>query len=171
MLLTAGIITTLGAIVGVLLTAVTLPGIWMMLLVALLCQIWQPTLYSWWTLGAVALISVGAEIAEGLSSAAGSARSGGSKQGVIGSIIGSIVGLIAGTILLAFIPLIGSIIGAIIGAGLGAVIAERGLARRTWGESFRSGRGAAVGRALSTVIKTGFAIAAAGVLIVGAFVN
>ena len=58
-----------------------------------------------------------------------------------------------------------------VGAGVGAVIAERGIAKRPWGESFRSGKGAAVGRALSTIIKGGFAVVAALVLIVGAFVN
>ena len=50
-------------------------------------------------------------------------------------------------------------------------LAERGIAKRPWGESFRSGKGAAVGRALSTIIKGGFAVVAALVLIVGAFVN
>ena len=82
-----------------------------------------------------------------------------------------LVGLVAGTIFLVFIPLIGSIIGAIAGAGVGAVVAERGIAKRPWDESIRSGKGAAVGRALSTVIKGCFAVVAAVVLIVFAFVN
>jgi uncharacterized protein YqgC (DUF456 family) len=152
MLLTAGILVTIGALIGVLLTAVTLPGIWIMLLIAMVCTWWQPSLFSLWTLGAVAAIAVLAEVAEALSSAAGSARTGGSRAGIAGS-------------------LVGSIIGGIVGAGLGASIAERGIAKRTWGESLRSGRGAAVGRALSTVVKTVFAIGAALVLIVGAFAN
>ena len=171
MLLTAGILTTIGALLGVVLTLLTLPGIWLMLLVAMLCTWWQPDLYSLWTLAAVAIIALGAEIAEGLSSAAGSAKTGGSKAGIAGALVGSLVGLVAGTVFLVFIPLIGSIIGAVVGAGGGAVIAERGIAKRPWGESFRSGKGAAVGRALSTIIKGGFAVVAALVLIVGAFVN
>lgn len=170
MLLTAGIVTTIGALLGVLLTAATLPGIWLMLLIALICDLWQPGLYSWWTLGAVALIAVGAEIAEGLSSAAGSAKTGGSRAGVVGSLIGSVIGLVLGTVLLP-IPIVGSIVGGIIGAGLGAFAAERGISKRTWGDSYRSGKGAAVGRALSSVIKSGFAVVAAVVLIVFAFVN
>ncbi len=170
MLLTAGILVTIGALIGVLLTAVTLPGIWIMLLIAMVCTWWQPSLFSLWTLGAVAAIAVLAEVAEALSSAAGSARTGGSRAGIAGSLVGSIVGLIAGTFILP-IPVVGSIIGGIVGAGLGASIAERGIAKRTWGESLRSGRGAAVGRALSTVIKTAFAAGAALVLAVGAFVN
>ena len=84
MLLTAGILTTIGALLGVVLTLLTLPGIWLMLLVAMLCTWWQPDLYSLWTLAAVAIIALGAEIAEGLSSAAGSATiaaaRGGSKR-------------------------------------------------------------------------------------------
>ena len=171
MLLTAGIICTVAAVLGVVLTLLTLPGIWAMLLVAMLCTWWQPDLYSLWTLGVVAAIAVAAEIAEGLSSAAGSAKTGGSRAGIVGALVGSLVGLVAGTIFLVFIPLIGSIIGAIAGAGVGAVVAERGIAKRSWDESIRSGKGAAVGRALSTVIKGGFAVVAAGVLIVFAFVN
>lgn len=170
MLLTAGIISTIAALLGVLLTALTLPGIWIMILVALLCQLWQPELFSWWTLGAAAALAVGAEIAEGLSSAAGSAKSGGTRAGVIGSLIGSVAGLIAGTILIP-IPIVGSIVGGIIGAGAGAVLGERGVSKRTWADSFRSGQGAAVGRALATVIKTGFAVVVALMLIVDSFWN
>ena len=170
MLLTAAIISTIAALVGVLLTAVTLPGIWLMVLVAMVCTWWQPDLYSLWTLSAVLVIAVVAEIAEGLSSAAGAAKTGGSKAGIGGSLVGSIVGLVAGTILLP-IPIVGSIVGGIAGAGIGAVLAERGIAKSPWGESVRSGKGAAVGRALSTVIKTAFAAVAATVLIVFAFLN
>lgn len=169
MLLTAGIISTICALVGVVLTAITLPGIWLMVLAAMLCTLWQPDLYSLWTLGVVLAIAIGAEIAEALSSAAGSAKTGGSKAGVVGSLVGSIIGLVAGTILLP-IPIVGSIVGGIVGAGLGALFAERGIAKRPWGEAYRSGKGAAVGRALATVIKTAFAAAAAIVLIVFAFV-
>jgi uncharacterized protein YqgC (DUF456 family) len=170
MLLTAGIISTVAALTGVLLTARTRPGIWAMILVAMLCTWWQPDLYSLWTLGAAIALAVGAEIAEGLSSAAGSAKSGGTKAGVIGSLIGSVVGLIGGTILIP-IPIIGSILGGIIGAGAGAFLGERGVSKRSLSESWRSGKGAAVGRALATVIKTGFAVVVALLLIVDAFWN
>jgi uncharacterized protein YqgC (DUF456 family) len=171
MLIAAGIITTIAALLGVLLTAVTLPGIWIMCLVALVCTVWQPALYSPWTLGAALLLAVLAEVAEGLSAAAGSAKAGGSRAGVVGSLVGSLVGLVLGTVFLPFLPIIGTILGGIAGAGVGAVVAERGVAGRGWDESWKSGKGAAVGRAMSTVIKTAFAAAAAGVLIVGAFWN
>lgn len=170
MLLTAGIIATIGALAGVVLTLISLPGIWLMLLIAVACKLWQPDLYSWWTLGAVGLIAVAAEIAEGLSSAAGAAKTGGSRAGVVGSLIGSVVGLILGTVLIP-IFIVGSIAGGVLGAGAGAFVAERGVAQRTWGDAFRSGKGAAIGRALSTVIKAGFAAVAAVVLTVDAFVN
>jgi hypothetical protein len=170
MFLTAAIISSLAALLGVLLTALTLPGIWFMCLVALICKIWQPGLYEWWTIIVVFALAALAEVAEGLSSAAGSAKAGGTRAGLIGSIIGSIAGLLAGTVLIP-LPILGSIIGGIIGAGLGAFGAERVVSRRTWGDSWRSGRGAAVGRALSTVIKTAFAALAATVLIFGAFFN
>ena len=37
--------------------------------------------------------------------------------------------------------------------GAGAVLAERGHAGRTWKESLKSGQGAAVGRAVSVIVK------------------
>lgn len=170
MLLAAGIISSLGALLGVLLTAVSLPGIWLMCLIAVVCTIWQPALYSPWTIAVVFLMAVLAEVAEALSAAAGSARSGGTRPGIIGSLIGSVLGLIAGTVLIP-IPIVGTIVGGIIGAGVGAFVAERGIAQRGWGDSWHSCRGAAIGRALSTVIKTAFAAVSAAILIVGAFWN
>lgn len=170
MLIAAGVISTIGVLVGVLLTALTLPGIWVMCLVAVVCTIWQPALYSPWTLGAALVLAILAEVAEGLSAAAGSARGGGSRAGVVGSIVGSLAGLVAGTVLIP-IPLLGSILGGILGAGAGAFIAERGVAERGWGDSWKSGRGALLGRSLAIAVKTGFAVVTGIVLIVGAFWN
>lgn len=132
MLIAAGVISTIGVLVGVLLTALTLPGIWVMCLVAVVCTIWQPALYSPWTLGAALVLAILAEVAEGLNAAAGSARGGGSRAGVVGSIVGSLAGLVAGTVLIP-IPLLGSILGASWGPG-------RGVHRRA--AAWRSGAGA-----------------------------
>ncbi|MEQ8769193.1 MAG: DUF456 domain-containing protein [Phycisphaerales bacterium] len=149
----AAVIVIVASILGVGLTLITLPGTWAMLLVALVCKAWQPDLLSWWVLGIAAALALLAEAVEFFASAAGSRKAGGSRSGAVGSILGALGGAIAGTILLAFLPIIGTVIGAVAGAGLGASLAERGVAQRTWGESYRSGRGAAIGRAWSIVIK------------------
>lgn len=160
-------IITLASLLGVVLTFLTLPGTWIMLGVAALCWAWQTGLYNPWVFVAALALAILAEVAEFLASAAGSAKAGGSKAGAIGSIVGSLVGLFVGQIVIP-IPLIGAIIGAVIGAGAGALLLEKGISKRTWTDSWRSGRGAATGRALSIVIKGGFAIVIAMVLILGA---
>ncbi len=168
--LVASIIVTLFALGGVLLVLLQLPGIWVALLAALGCQWWRGDLFSWWTLGAVALIAALAEIAEFAASAIGAAKAKGTKAGIWGAILGSLVGLVVGSFVIP-VPILGSVIGAIVGAGLGAMAAERGVSKRTWKESATVGQGAAVGRLMSTVVKTAFACVAAGVLVVGAWVG
>lgn len=159
---------TLGAMLGVVLTALTLPGTWLAILISLLCWWWRPELLSWWTVGPALALAVGAEVAEGLSSAAGSGRSGGSGAGLVGSLVGSFAGLIVGQVLIP-VPILGAVIGGIVGAGVGAVIGEVGVARRTWADAYRSGRGAAIGRAVSTLVKTGFAVVLGLLLAVAAW--
>jgi len=170
MTIAAAIISVLGALAGVVLTFLTLPGIWLMLLIALLCDLWRPELYSWWALGAVAATAALAEIAEFLAAAAGSSKSGGTRTGAIAAIVGAIAGMIAGTILLPMLPIIGGVLGGIVGAGLGAIAGERAIERRTWSESWKSGRGAMTGRAISIVVKGAFSIVAAAILIAGAII-
>ncbi|MBX3385342.1 MAG: DUF456 domain-containing protein [Phycisphaeraceae bacterium] len=194
--ITIGGSVVIAALVGVLLTAATLPGIWFMLLCAGLAQWWSMTrgqiapvsatdatlaeqlfsppvvdaqMFSWWSLGAVAIIAVIGEITDFASSAVGAAKAGGTRRGAVGSIIGAIVGAIAGTPLIP-IPVLGTILGAAIGAGLGALIAERHAGRMTWKQAGKVGSGAAVGRLVSILIKTALALIAAGILIVDAFV-
>lgn len=146
-------IVVLFAWLGVALVAVTLPGIWVAVLVAALIDFWRPEVMSTWVLLTAVGLAILAEIIEFVSSAAGSKRAGGSRSGVWGSLFGTVVGLIVGQILIP-IPIIGAVIGGVVGAGLGALFAERGVAGRTWGESWKSGRGAANGRAWSIVFKT-----------------
>jgi uncharacterized protein YqgC (DUF456 family) len=165
----AGILVTVFALLGVTLVLLQGPGIWLALLAALACQWWRGDLFSWWTLGAVALIAALAEIAEFSASAIGAAKAEGTKAGVWGAILGSLVGLVAGGFLIP-VPILGSVIGAIVGAGLGALVAERGISKRTWKESATVGGGAAIGRLISTVVKTGFACVAAVVLVAGSWV-
>lgn len=155
----AAVIIILMSVLGVALTAITLPGAWVALLAAVICKLWRPELIEWSTIGAGAGLALLGELIEIFASAAGAARAGGSRRGAVGAVVGSLVGAIAGA---PFLLLVGAIIGAVVGAGLGAIIAERGFAGRTWRESARIGRGAAIGRFWATVAK----VAVAGVIAV-----
>ena len=164
--LLAGSMLVLG-LMGVLLTLVGLPGTWLYLACALIAQ-WTmrdvfnvDAPYSWWTVGVGVGLCILAEVAEGLSGAAGAAKAGASKRALVGAAIGGLIGAIAGTILLAFLPIIGTLLGGAVGAAIGSVVLElsknKDLRKST---SLRDvATGAAIGRLLSTVIKSVFAIA------------
>lgn len=165
MILLAFFILLVTSLVGVALTLLTLPGVWLILAVAVAAQFayGDPQLFSWWTLGAALGLALLGEVAELGASAVGATRCGGGRSGAVGSIVGSTIGAIAGTFLIP-VPVAGTIAGGVIGAAAGAVAAERGLAKRTWGDSCRIGQGAAVGRLIATIAKLGVT-AAVGILL------
>lgn len=160
----AAITVIVSALSGIALTILTLPGIWFMLIVAVLCRLWRPDLLSWETLGVVLGIGIVAEVLELVASAMGAAKMGGTKRGAVGSLLGAFIGALAGTM---FVPPLGTILGGAVGAGLGAVVFERHGGRMGWKDSMKVGSGAAAGRLVATLMKTGFAAAAAIVLTVG----
>jgi len=166
----AATIVLIASIAGVAMTVLALPGVWVMIGVAILCDLWRPELFSLWTLLiAVALGALG-EIAEFLASGVGAKRAGGSRAAIIWSAIGAITGGIVGTIFLP-IPVLGTIVGGVIGAGLLAGVAERTLARGGWAQAWQVARGAARGRAVAVIVKTAMAILTAMLLSVAAFVG
>lgn len=170
MIYVAATIVALTSLLGVALTLLSFPGIWTMVLVALLCKWWQPEMFSWWTLGVALALAGLAEIVEAFASAAGAAKAKGSKTAMGASLIGAVVGGILGTVFLPFLPVIGTIIGGIAGAGLGAGAAERLIKQKQWRDSWNVARGAATGRALSIVAKGAIAVGVALMLTVAAFV-
>lgn len=157
-------VVALFAIIGIGLTLVTLPGTWVMIVAALLCQWWRPEMFSWWTLGVAIGLALLAEIIEFAASALGAAKAGGSKRGAIGATVGSLAGALLGSPF--FFP-IGTIAGGVMGAGAGALLAERGLKQKTWTESGKVAGGAAVGRLIATITKTSIAAVIAVLLVVG----
>lgn len=163
----AGIVVVIASVLGVALTVLTLPGIWLAIAVAVGCELWRGEMFSPWTLGAAVLVGVVAEVLELVASAFGAAKAGGTRRGAIGSLVGALVGAILGT---PVFPVLGTILGGAIGAGLGAMIAERHNDRKTWREASRIGTGAAIGRLTATIVKSGLSIVVALILIVGAFV-
>jgi uncharacterized protein YqgC (DUF456 family) len=162
----AGGVIVLCSLLGIALTAVTLPGVWIAAGAGAVVALWRPELISWWTVGAAFALAGLAELVEFGASAVGAAKVGGTKAGAMGSIVGTIVGAIVGAPF--FFP-IGTIVGGVLGAGVGALIAERGIAKRTWHESAKAGSGAAVGRFVATVLKTVIAVAIALTLSLAVF--
>lgn len=143
------------AFAGVVLTVATLPGTWLIVLVAIGCQVWRPETFSWWTIGTLAGLAALAEILEFFAGAAGAKSTGGGKHGAIGAVIGALAGAIGGSLIF---PIVGTIIGAVTGAGIGAAIAEKKYGNRTTQEAWKIGAGAAAGRLVATIIKGGIAV-------------
>lgn len=152
--LSIGVGMTLIAFAGVALTLLTFSGAWLIVLAAVLANLWQPGTFSWITIGVATALAALAEALEFTMSAAGTRKVGGSRAAAWWSIGGSIMGAIAGTILIP-IPILGTLIGGVLGAGIAAALAERGVAQRSWRDSARAGKGAAVGRLASTIVKGG----------------
>lgn len=165
--ITAAILVVVVSLFGVALTIFTLPGVWLAVAFAIGVELlWQEGMFSYWTLGiAIALAGLG-EIIEFFASMAGAAKAGASKSGRWGALFGALAGAIVGSF---FLPPIGTVIGAVAGAGLGAMLAERGIADRSWKDAAKSGQGAAVGRFIAMIAKIGIAITVATMLSIAAF--
>src|SRR5262245_58023619 len=113
-------------------TLFTLPGNWFIVALTLLFVLFVQSAsgsgIGWPSFAVVLGLAVLGEVAELLAGAAGAAKSGGSRRGMLLAVVGAMGGSIAGTFLGVFIPipLIGSLIGAIIGGGLGDVRGDYG---------------------------------------------
>lgn len=167
----AALIILLTGVVGVVLTLLTLPGVWLILIAALACQFafGEPYLFDVWTLAAAIALALLGEVFEFVSGAVGAKRAGGGRSGAVGSIVGALVGAVAGSLLIP-IPLLGTLIGAVVGAGAGALIAERGVAGREWSHAFRIGASAATSRFTALLVKSVIAAAITVMLAVAAVV-
>lgn len=167
--LAAGAIVLLTSLLGVLLTLLTLPGVWLLLAVAVGIQVlWQPELFSWWTIGAGFVLAALGEVAEAVATGVGAAKGGASRTGVVGAIVGTLVGAVLGTFIP--LPIIGTLIGAALGAAVGATLAERVIKNRGWTESSKAGAGAAAGRIVALGIKGGVTASVGVLLTIAAFV-
>lgn len=139
--------------VWLVLTVLTLPGNWLMVVTTALVAWWQwdVGMFSPWTLVAIAALAAGAEVLEFVSSVAGTRKAGGTRWGAVGSLLGAVVGGLVGTALIP-IPLIGSLVGVCGGACLGAWALEAAGGRSSR-QAMKAGMGAGVGRFVATVLK------------------
>ena len=139
--------------VGVVLTAVNLPGNWLILLATAVVAWWRWEHQSITVSAMLMLLGLAmvGELLELLATTGGARGGGAGKKGMIGALIGSLVGAVLGQILIP-IPLVGLLIGACLGAAVFAMAIELG-AGRTWRDSGRAATGAAMGRLAGTVAK------------------
>ena len=146
----------------ILITLVGLPGAWLMVagaIIITLCNpFWNDTqIWSWAIIGAAVGLCVCGEILETAAAGFGAKAGGGTKRGMVGAILGSMIGAFVATFAIP-IPLVGTLIGAIVGAFAGALLGE--LTHKeiaTKGELAKSATGAAIGRVMGILGKSGIA--------------
>ena len=141
-------------------TAFTLPGNWLIVgFTALYVYLLPPELeprVSWIVVVVALALAVLGELIEFIAGAAGAAKQGGSRRGIVLAVVGAFIGSLAGAAVLSPIPLIGPVIGALgggaAGAFAGAYYGEEGM-DRTQSERIAIGKGAMIGRLLGTAGK------------------
>jgi uncharacterized protein YqgC (DUF456 family) len=139
----------LALVAALLLVPLGLPGLWVMIGVALLYDLAVAGApIGWWVLSGALLLATIAEVVEFVLGGRVARRFGGSRRAEWGAIIGGIAGAIIGVP----VPIVGPMIGAFAGAFAGALAGELSV-RRELGGSTRVAMGALVGRAMAVAVK------------------
>jgi uncharacterized protein len=145
-------------ITGLMLAILGLPGIWLMVAAVggyAWLTVWNQYV-GWPALLTVFVLAVLSEIVEFVAGAAGSAKAGGSKRGIVGALVGGFVGAIVLTPFIP-IPVVGTVAGACIGSFAGAFLVEVGIGREMR-HSANIGWGAAKGRLWGIASKLAFGV-------------
>jgi len=138
-------------ILSLILIVLGLPGLWIMVASAVVYNLVVPgDPIGWFTLVAVAVLALVAELLEFSMTGRYARKYGGSRRAGWGAIIGSIVGAMVGFP----VPIVGPVIGAFVGSFIGALIAEF-TGGSSAGDATRVAKGALIGRVISTVLKIG----------------
>jgi uncharacterized protein len=138
-------------ILSLILIVLGLPGLWIMVASAVTYNLvvgGDPI--GWFTLVAVGVLALVAELLEFSMTGRYARKYGGSRRAGWGAIIGGIVGAMVGFP----VPIVGPVIGAFVGSFVGALVAEL-TAGTTAGDATRVAKGALIGRVMSTVLKIG----------------
>ncbi len=158
----------------------TLPGNWFIagftVLFAVFVHLPSEAGISYWSAGAVVALAVFGEILEFAAGAAGAAKSGGSRRGMVLAVAGAMAGSLAGSILGVSIPipLLGPLIGAVAGGAVGAfggAYAGESWKGRSEDERLAVSWAAMIGRVFGTVGKLGVGAIMVVVTTVAVFVN
>ena len=144
------------------LTAVGLPGAWLLLAGVTIWKTADPAAtLSWAGIGVAFALATVAELIELGLATRYTAKYGGSRRAGWGALLGGIAGAIIGVP----IPIVGSIVGSFAGAFLGALVAEYSVHRRH-DAAGRVAWGALVGRVLATGAKVALGVVLAVILVV-----
>ncbi len=146
---------------GVVLTALQMPGNWVIVaaVAAFAWYRWQAESLSYGPTTLITILSLAllGELVEFLAGALGSKAVGGSKRGAAISIVTALAGAVLGTFLIP-VPIVGTLLGAALGAGLGAAVGDK-WAGRSWPDTLRVFRGAAIGKLSGAAGKLAIAVA------------
>ncbi len=133
---------------GIVLTVLTLPGVWLVYIgVLLLSALDSFEVISPSILVVLFILSLLSTFVDNIVVALGAKKFGGSNWGMVGAIVGGIVGLI-----------LGSFVGMFLGPILGATIFEIIFARKDLKNAFKAGIGSFIGIIVSILLKIGFTI-------------
>lgn len=156
------ILLVLGNLGALTATAFAMPGNWIIVgLTALFAWLMHDGTgagISWYAVGGLVALATLGEIVEFAAGAAGVARSGGSRRGMVLAIAGAMFGSVIGVVVGIPIPLVGSLVAAVGGGALGAFVGAY------LGESWKGraddqrlviSKAAFIGRLLGTVGKLG----------------
>ena len=144
---------TLAAVIllSLVLIVLGLPGLWIMVASAVTYNLIVPgEPIGWFTLVAVAVLALVAELLEFTMTGRYARKYGGSRRAGWGAIIGGMIGAFVGLP----VPIVGPVIGAFIGSFCGALVAEL-TGGASAGDATRVAKGALIGRAMSTALKIG----------------
>jgi hypothetical protein len=136
------------ALAGVILTILTLPGIWLVYIATVIVafingfETLTPTI-----LIILFILSLLSTFVDNIVVAMGAKKFGGSTWGMIGAIVGGIVGLI-----------VGSIVGMFLGPLIGATLFELTFSGKDINQSLKAGVGSAIGVLVSIFLKIGINI-------------
>jgi len=146
LLILAGVI-----LLSLVLIVLGLPGLWIMVASAVTYNLIVPgDPIGWFTLVAVAVLALVAELLEFTMTGRYARKYGGSRRAGWGAIIGGMIGAFVGFP----VPIVGPIIGAFVGSFCGALVAEL-TGGASAGDATRVAKGALIGRVMSTVLKIG----------------
>jgi uncharacterized protein len=138
-------------VLSLVLIVLGLPGLWIMVASAVTYNLIVPgDPIGWFTLVAVAVLALVAELLEFTMTGRYARKYGGSRRAGWGAIIGGMVGAFVGFP----VPIVGPIIGAFVGSFCGALVAEL-TGGASAGYATRVAKGALIGRVMSTVLKIG----------------
>lgn len=148
------VLLSLTALVGLVLTAFGLPGVWVFLVTAMIFTMFATAgAPGWVALGVGTALAVVGEVVEWIASVRWTDRYGGSRRAGWGALAGGLIGAVVGLP----VPLVGSILGSFAGAFAGALAGEYS-ASRDHGRAGRVAWGALMGRVVATAVKMALSV-------------